>query len=294
MSAFVLSISQSIACDSNNHFSSFAEYKESMAKHNSPLTLMVGCGHGTSYHEGEHTHPDCWSVNLSIDPSLRGFPHNTKENFKKDVQYDEILDITTVHFPPRGKNAREILIRDTASSNPYVQTIIGYKNTFDIVVLERPLPETLNKAWTLWNAVHMLKVGGELIIDSIDGYDSKFYDKNGLFGQLCPQEDQAYPVNQNLNKLEQFGIARDESLPVNQDMVRISNYLAFWGLTDIINVGDRFDTRRRAYQPYTKKPGESLETARKSNILSATKTQETEDKMEKWARELQDRRILLL
>ncbi len=34
------------------------------------------------------------------------------------------------------------------------------------MVIERPYASTLDNLWTLWNAANMLKVGGELIIDS--------------------------------------------------------------------------------------------------------------------------------
>jgi hypothetical protein len=278
-----------MAMDNKVCYSTFPEYRDSMVTQNLKLTLIVGCGHGTYYGSGDHTHPDCWCVNLEAGDEGR-FSYNPEKSFKEKVQYDEVLDISTSYFPhySRGNSrAKELLpIRkvDHTDTDKVARLISSYKNTFDVIVLERPLPITLNKPWTLWNAVHMLKVGGELIIDSTSGYDSHLYEKDRSFKrEVCPQGNQNYPINLNLEKLEEFGILEVKKANVYQEMVGISNYLAFWGLTDIINVGDRYNTRHHAYQPYTKTPGESLETARRTCILSATKTQETEDKMDDWS-----------
>ncbi len=285
ISISILTLAHSQACEANNCYSTFSEYTGSMGAKGLPLTLIIGCGHGTWYTDGDHSHPDSWCINLKADPSLRGFPHNKPKTFKESVNYDEILDISKPHMPIKNKNTSENLsVRDYASSQD-TQNIVGYKNTFDVVLLERPLPITLNKPWALWNAVHMLKVGGELIIDSIDGYNSNLYVNESSFKTLCPPQDQDYPVNQSTEKLEKFGI---NVIKINYDMEGIRNYLSFWGLTDIINVGDSTLWRTGGYQPYTKAPGKSLETARKTRILSATKSLETENKMEAWAQAIQN------
>lgn len=271
--------------------SGFENYARSMDQQDLPKVLIVGCGHSAHYGDGDHTHPNSWCVNLETDPRLKGFAHNTKEQFKEAVQYDEVLDIKMFHLPLKSRQIRESLpIRDAEPVNKFSKTVIGYKNTFDVVLLERPLPETLNKPWTLWNAVHMLKVSGELIIDSTQGYNSHLYVKNERFmlDDLCPsQKDRQYSVNMDAGKLEQFGISPEQGKRFNSEMLGISDYLSFWGMSRIINVGSICEDRHLAYQPYTKIPGQGLETARRTCILSATKTQETEDRMEAWASAIQ-------
>lgn len=273
------------------HASGFEHYASAMDEQGLQKTLIVGCGHASHYDDGDHSHPNSWCVNLETDPSLKGFANNTKEMFKNDVKYDEVLDIKMFNLPLRCRETKAFLpIRDAEPANKFSATVIGYKNTFDVVLLERPLPETLNKPWTLWNAVHMLKVGGELIIDTTQGYNSKLYvsETRFMLDDLCPSKQaEKYSVNENAEKLEKFGLSDKKEMRFNPDMLGISDYLSFWGMSQIINVGDVYDNRQLAYQPYTKKPGEGLETARKTCILSATKTQETEDRMEAWARAIQ-------
>ncbi|MGN6670187.1 MAG: hypothetical protein ACTHJ4_01440, partial [Candidatus Nucleicultricaceae bacterium] len=86
---------------------------------------------------------------------------------------------------------------------------------------------------------------------------------------------EGFDVTPIAKKLAQFGVQQDERLKVNHDMNALGNFLARWFFTDIINVED-------VYQPYTINLGEPLETARKTNIISATKTQETEDALAGW------------
>lgn len=249
------------AADVEDVSSKFQSYTARMQEQKLPLTLIVGCGHGTYYSNGDHTHPDSWCVNMAIDPSLKGLPNNTEERFREDIQYDELLDITMSDLSHYSR----------------------YKGMFDVILLERPLPITLNKPWTLWNAAYMLKEGGELIIDSTMGYTSELYEKNTWLGAACSSDNQDYPVNQCPEKLKNFGISATNP-KVYEEMAGISNFLNFWGFKDIINVGDRYEARYHAYQPYTRIPGQPLETARKTCILSATKTPETESKMESWAK----------
>jgi hypothetical protein len=289
-------------------FESFEDYANQMAEKGLPLTLIAGCGHGPHY---GHAHLNSWCINLEADPSLRGFKHNTPEIFKPAVQADEILDISTHAHGVNRKNARDQ---------------IPYKNVFDVIVLERPLPETINKPWTLWNVAHMLKPGGQLIIDSCDGYRSERYaitDEN-LFRPACEEDTSSNAVKKQYNlfqtdllasnhlaclkesnvktfdlsaievlgrnpsfygesfdvtpiakKIALFGVQQNQRIKVNYDMTALGNYLARWFFTDIINIRD-------AYQPYTINPGQPLETARKTHILAATKTQETEEALDGW------------
>lgn len=287
----VLLIGCAVLCAFQVQASGFEHYANSMNEQGLQKTLIVGCGHTSHYGDGDHSHPNSWCVNMETDPSLKGLSQNTKEIFKSEVNYDEVLDIKMFHLPLRCRETRAFLpIRDAESANKFSKTIIGYKNTFDVVLLERPLPETLNKPWTLWNAVHMLKVDGELIIDTTQGYNSKLYvgETRFMLDNLRPSTHaQHYSVNEDVEKLEKFGMSTDKYIRFNPEMSGISDYLAFWGMTRIINMGDVYDSRQLAYQPYTKRPGEDLKTARKTCVLSATKTQETEDRMEAWASAIQ-------
>ncbi|MGN6671473.1 MAG: hypothetical protein ACTHJ4_08060, partial [Candidatus Nucleicultricaceae bacterium] len=150
-------------------FVNFEDYTTQMGTQELPLVLVVGCGHGVKY---KHTHLNSWCVNLEKDPSFGNMPGNTPEAFKLDVQADETLDISDFSKP-----VNRTLTRDQ----------IPYKNTFDVIILERPLPATLNKPWTLWNVAHMLKPGGQLIIDTCQGYRSERYaiGEDNPFRSVC-------------------------------------------------------------------------------------------------------------
>lgn len=289
-------------------FLNFEDYKTQMEAQGLPLILMVGCGHGAKY---KHAHLNCWCINLEKDPSYGNMPGNTAEIFKPEVRADEILDITDHSKAMNKKITREN---------------IPYHNIFDVIVLERPLPATLNKPWTLWNVANMLKVGGEVVVDTCDGYRGERYsvsDENP-FHPVCVDDTSGEGVQKQhnlfqadfyasdykeylkekgletlnfkavemlgchpsfygeefdvapiLKKLTQFGIQDNERIKVNHDMRTMADFLARWFFKDIINVMD-------VYQPYTINPGQPLETARKTRIISATKTQETEDALNLW------------
>lgn len=212
------------------------------------------------------------------------------------MQYDAILDIKTPHIRVRNQEKVLLPVRETISLEDDVSetNIVKYKNKFDVVVLERPLSDILNKPWTLWNAVHMLKVGGELSIDSYDDYESYLYGGHQAnqkekinaqaFRPVCPPANTSYEECFNTanisKKLERFGKKSDQKIYENTKLSAMALYLAHWGFTDILNVTE-------AYSPFTQTPNGSIETARKTRILSATKTQKTEDEMENWARKIQ-------
>ena len=112
--------------------SGFEEYARSMDEKELPKILIVGCGHTAHYGDGDHSHPNSWCVNVETDPSLKGISQNTKEIFKSEVNYDEVLDIKMFHLPLRSRETREFLpIRDAEPVNKFSKKVIGYKNTFD-------------------------------------------------------------------------------------------------------------------------------------------------------------------
>lgn len=278
-------------------YSDFEEYCHSMEKRRKPKVLIVGCGHGAHYgnkEQNDHSHPDCWTINLKSDPQKKGFDFNKPDNFKEGVRYDEILDITTPHRPFREVKTNENLpLREVSDYLGVVPTatqkMMAYKNAFDVIVLERPLNKTINHPWTLWNVANMLKVGGEILIDTTQGYDSSYYFSRRFVEEVYPQPDSDYPVNKNFERLaREFGLTEENRVCLNQSMVGATNYLNYWGFKDILNVGDRFNNDRySAHQRFTVVPGQGIETARKTSLVSAFKTDDTENKMEEWARRLQ-------
>lgn len=278
--------------------STFADYEKEMHRLKLPLILVVGCGH-FGHH---HSHPNSWCVNLDIDPDF--FFNNPKdkssEMFKEKMQHDAVLDIASIISNPSHPSEKPISLRDDLSkASPSVKIILEYKNKFDVVLLERPYPKTLNKAWTLWNAVHMLKVNGELIIDSCEGYNSELYEnkfnsvetlrkateakdnrsiirirKMDFYVAACCTDTlengnykESVKTENYLEKIKRFEISEKMSRE-NEEMAPMANYLARWFLSDIINTKD-------AYQPYAER--------KKTELISATKTQLTEDSMEQWA-----------
>lgn len=265
--------------------SSFEVYEQRNPQHK---VLIVGCGHGTKY---GHTHQNAWCVNLAKDPRHQSFPGYNPEEFKASVNSDEILDITSLHLRIQKKNSKELApVREIIPGEQrqkLVQNILKHMNKFDEVVLEQPNPETLNKPWTLFNTAHMLKVGGKMTIVTCDGYRSELYVKTeGKPNPFTPllntngDEDQAFiatrsnPKNISDELLKQFGIERNE-YKWNQDMAPLACFLHKWGFKDIFNATD-------AYEPQTVKPGADIKTGRKNRILCATKTQDTENRMEEW------------
>lgn len=264
----------------------FDDYVEEMNRLKLPLILVVGCGH--SGHN--HLHPNSWCVNLDVDKNYH-VPKESSEEFKERMQHDAVLDITSIISYPSRPSDKPHSIRDNPSeTTAFAQTILEYKNKFDVVLLERPYPKTLNKAWTLWNAVHMLKVGGELIIDSCEGYDSELYTTKNeceltddkiiskikrfdfYVAACCTNTLESGNYKESvksenyLEKIKRFKIP-EKSSRKNWDMVPMANYLTRWFLSDIIN-------EENAYQPYAE---------RNTRLISATKTQSTEDAMEEWA-----------
>lgn len=237
---------------------------------------IVACGHGEKY---GHAHKGC--VTFNVEKETRVVHPQTPEEFKASVQYDEILDITTGHWPA-GRHNPELVIRDNISNKGKSgETLNKNKNTLDVLVLEQPLPETLNRPWTLWNALHMVKVGGELIIETCDGYRSPMYEDSKFTAFFPRTEGVSYGDPENISKkLERFGVTTARQRQENTDLKPMAEFLAQWGLTDIINV-------REGFQPYIDGQEGNLETARKNRILSATKTQKTEDELEKWGHVIQ-------
>ena len=128
-----------MAMDDNAYYSTFQEYNKSRRDQNLPLTLMVGCVHGHHYTWGNHTHPDCWCVNLEAGDE-GGFSRYLEETFKEKVQYDEVLDISMSYFPNFNRVKELLPIRKADYKNKVAQLINSYINSFDIVVLERPWP----------------------------------------------------------------------------------------------------------------------------------------------------------
>src|SRR5207247_9490427 len=119
----------------------------------------------------------------------------------------------------------------------------GYKNKFDVVLLERPQSNTLNMPWTIWNASHMLKVGGELVIDSCEDCRSELYTQKGIespFYRICVKSEQKekQPFNSEHNKNLDKYLLSDRKITVNHDMDGMVDYLQRWFFNEIINLKD--------------------------------------------------------
>lgn len=266
---------------------------EAHEQRNPHKVLIVGCGHGTKY---GHTHQNAWCVNLTMDPTFKGMSGYTPADFMKAVIPDEVLDITSLHLRIQKKNSKELApVREIIPGHKnQVMNILGYKNTFDVVVLEQPGSDTLNKHWTLFNAAHMLKVGAKVMIVTCPGYESKLYEKKegNRFSPLLStnaDEDQAFiAARSNTENISaalfpEFGIEKKD-YQWNPDMAPLACFLHHWGFTDIFNT-------KNAHEPYTINPGNDIKTARENRILCATKTQDTENRMEQWAALLQSKDV---
>lgn len=309
VSSAILIASQAHAGEHDAVYSSFKDYEEAMRQQEQPLTLVVGCGHSSVSHDGyDHTHPNCWSVDLE-DPDLykpkgraRTYAETETEPFWKRIQANEKFDITAF----QGTT---------------------YQNKFDVVVLEEPYETTLNKPRTLFNAASMLKVGGQLIVDHHSSYYYPVYTDQQSDTSLFILTEQALITAKNLpeqqeynifrnewnrsleigdkkfqkrnidyyaelglmdinienikTKLKQFGIDEQRTIHPETKLSEMGDYLARWFFTDIVAVRD-------AFQPYTITPGEDIKTARKTSILSATKTQNTQRLMLQWKKVIQN------
>lgn len=310
--------------DHRSAWADLVEYNADMDARGLPRTLIIACGHEDHFYssqQGEHTHPNCWCV----DVKEHGFGWSSGEPTQphwKNIHANEELDITQSIIPQ------------------------SYKNNFDTVVVERPGQKTINNLWTIFNAARMAKVGGELTVDccgyqdlnyrmgiptgfyemkmqtpalqallsgpkelpdnrqpqfnlfttidpfaGIGGVASLYYSENGYqegnarknklyFQDIIRAGKHEYCYGENFNpenickKLELFQIKMSEKDPINfcpsstPITMNIGNYLANWGFTDIVALG-------KAYQPYGKIPN--------TGIVSATKTQGTQDLMPDWS-----------
>lgn len=139
----------------------FSEYQSDMNTRGLPHTLIIACGHQKSVYslqiEQDHTHPNCWCVDIAEHDSQ--WPTHSQRMGEQP---------TTSHWQEIGANA-ELNI-----TNPIIPQ--EYRNKFDIVVVERPGPKTINNFWTIFNAAQMVKVGGELTIACSADYPDLTYE----------------------------------------------------------------------------------------------------------------------
>lgn len=304
----------------------FEDYELDMKTRNLPLILIVGCGHKTA-----HSHKDSWCVDLEE------YTYAPYSNFSV---YDPVTNsnkAVPLHEPKIGENGQlipywecigadaELNIKGTSKGCYLPYHCDKYCNKFDIVVLERPCETTLENPWTLFNAVTLLKVGGELIVDQNRHYENYMYifknkddfrkDFDRVLGgakfvedDLCwknrklkkvfaSYQDQynLFPDNvyessrsniekrgtelygENFNsenifkKLETFKAFRSThkncTTQTGRRLSDMGDYLAGWFLTDIVAI-------QKGYQPYADRAD--------TEILSATKTQETANAMMFW------------
>jgi hypothetical protein len=182
------------------------------------------------------------------------------------------------------------------------EEIQSKKNKYDVVLLERVTTATLDKPFTLWHALYMTKVNGQIVIDSCD-YTCSLYDTNRrqdlvpVYGKVDESFDtKIFSSLENAQKqVEIYGLTPAHTKAplqhfdqnICKKMVPIASFLSSIGCTDIMNANN-------AYSPYTQIPGQGLETARKTSILCATKTQATEDSMNAWAAKMYTTRGFIL
>lgn len=147
-------------------YSSLADYTAKIDGKGLPRVAIIGCGHQKAIPgiPEDHSHPDAFTFDMEestkYQTSIGGnkkrpiYCEESKENpHYKLIQADANLDIL-----------------DTNASTPY-------KNTFDIVVLERPYAQTLDEPSAIYNALSLLRVGGMLVIDLHNSYHLDSYRK---------------------------------------------------------------------------------------------------------------------
>lgn len=259
------------------HHDTFEAYEIAMTQKSLPKILVVGCGHGVEY---GHSHCDSWCVNIEND--WHPFSKHTPETFKRSVQYDELLDISTFHLPKREGTSRIPDIKN--------ETLKRYKNKFDFVILERVTSATLDKPFTLWNAAFMLAPGGQLVIETSD-YNLKLYNPqdSNLFSPLCKPYIDSF--NNKIfssedivqEKTQQFGLTSehgcDFKLCLCSSMALVASFLSKQGFKDIMNAN-------KAHSPFSKNPNQKLEETPLTSLLCTTKTQETDNMLNEWANQM--------
>lgn len=303
-------------------YSTFEEYCTAMDSKKLPRTLMVGCGHSSKGepNEGNHTHPDCWSVDIADNASYRPqFKHLTKEEAQqpeshehwKEIEADEPLDITDSNVSLYSKK---------------------FKGAFDVIVLERPYDKTLNNPYTLYNTAFMLKSGGTLVIDTHSGYPLNAYEypkddscdpskithtvRSFVNPERVDEASKISPIlyslengsTTTLNKIktatEELGQSFEDANYYNPETIlkSVTDQSARFGIpitkdTQAIRLVTRLVPMAQyltawgfenvlpldsAYQPWTA-TGEDIKTSRRSNLIVATKGSAiTDELMKKW------------
>lgn len=225
------------------------DYLEDMQAKKLPATIIVGCGHSQEKdvldpyfaEDGCHLHPNCWCVNK--------IENVNSQIAMRDIKADDYLDIT----------------RKIPNDS--------YHGAFDTVVLERVRAVTLNHSDTLMNAVQMLKVGGTLLVDHFNSIVDELSYSYPAYSNWLSTNPAFTFEDQGTTMLKRYGIERN-CIEVEEKLLGMANFLTTWSMADVLPI-------KGVPQIYTKIPGsgKSLQSARITSILFATKTDATNKAM---------------
>lgn len=235
----------------------FEHYISHMEKLQKQMVLIVGCGHSYGFN-GDHYHPNCWCVDIAREENQH---YDWQVPWWQEIKADAELDITQ----PFSLST----------------TVKQYESKFDVVVLEYLWEETFKNPWTLFNAAYMLKIGGELIVDTCENYSFEWYDKK-------ENDDENRDINLTQNQinssemamiLKRYGYDENTACLDVKELKGMAQHLHTFFFKNIVTI-------KNAYQPYTAIPGRSVRTGRTSFLLSAIKTEESQNTLPYWQSKL--------
>ncbi len=277
---------------------SFTAYCKEMDRLKKPRVLIVGCGHlrdGGSV-DGDHTHEDCWVTNVK---TLDARAHTLNEKpdsagtsgvFWQDVKANAEMDIT--------------------SPIP----LVGYTDQFDRVVLEKLGDPTMSKKWTLWNAAKMLKVGGELVVEFPQHSSAYSYKRDSSLAFAFPEQNSSR-IQFGIIPFIESGRISLEDLKPHFSLDGLEGDAADLWFVDLEVLegklrahdckisGDKKSFRLPLNRQTLSDMGSYLELQGFSEVcpfisglnwqtLTATKTQVTQDALQKWRQNLLRQRLI--
>lgn len=282
-------------------YKDFSDYTSQMSARGRPKVLIVGCGHlNITSSQGNHKHKDCWCVDIS---------NPNKFDDLRDYNSSQTLSVERVHFlnHPHWKSTFSDRELDITNSDD----VSGYEEAFDTIVLERNWANTLNNPRTLYNAMLMLKEGGELVIDT-NNYvliydilitniksakaeektpqvnlselpfyatpDNKIFDSNS-FNIAAINLGMHYNLNVLLERNLRYGYSETNLPCYGVNVKDVVNYLNYWHFENVTSFNE-------CPQPFT--ASENKKGRVSPNLIVAIKTAYTNTIKDSWLESIVD------